>query len=196
MIRVDQLTKVYGSRVAVWRVSFEVKQGEILGFLGPNGAGKTTMIRTLLDHIRPTSGRATIFGIETTADPVAIEQELAEMWRIEAELLKQLGEGEQTLARVLLLTLAIYSPSPELAKAARDVAIAINPRQPARAIIMEVLPAAQAANGAAEPALEAWATLHCARPKDGQQQVCGEHINLEAPFEEVRRLPGALYQKS
>ena len=51
-------------------------EGEAFGFLGPNGAGKTTMIRTLLDHIRPTSGRATIFGIDTTADPVAIHRRL------------------------------------------------------------------------------------------------------------------------
>jgi len=46
----------------------------VFGFLGPNGAGKTTTIRTLLDHLRPTSGRARIFGIETTADPVAIHR--------------------------------------------------------------------------------------------------------------------------
>ena len=48
----------------------------MFGFLGPNGAGKTTTIRTLLDHLRPTSGRARIFGIETTADPVAIHRRL------------------------------------------------------------------------------------------------------------------------
>ena len=49
-------------------------RGEIFGFLGPNGAGKTTTMRVLLDLIRPTSGRAEVFGIETTADPVAIHQ--------------------------------------------------------------------------------------------------------------------------
>ena len=53
-----------------------VNEGEAFGFLGPNGAGKTTTIRTLLDHIRPTSGRATIFGIVTTEDPVAIHRRL------------------------------------------------------------------------------------------------------------------------
>ncbi len=47
-------------------------QGEAFGFLGPNGAGKTTTIRTLLDHLRPTSGTARVFGIETTVDPIAI----------------------------------------------------------------------------------------------------------------------------
>jgi len=58
------------------RLAGAVRAEEAFGFLGPNGAGKTTMIRTLLDHIRPTSGRATIFGIETTKDPVAIHRRL------------------------------------------------------------------------------------------------------------------------
>src|SRR5438128_6232862 len=57
-------------------IDLDVNEGESFGFLGPNGAGKTTMIRTLLDHIRPTSGRATVFGIETSADPVAIHRRL------------------------------------------------------------------------------------------------------------------------
>ena len=55
-------------------VDLDVNEGEAFGFLGPNGAGKTTTIRTLLDHLRPTSGRALVFGIETTVDPVAIHR--------------------------------------------------------------------------------------------------------------------------
>src|SRR4029453_12398684 len=51
-------------------------EGEAFGFLGPNGAGKTTTIRTLLDHIRPTSGRALVFGIDTTVDPVEIHRRI------------------------------------------------------------------------------------------------------------------------
>src|SRR4029079_13597243 len=54
----------------------EVEQGEAFGFLGPNGAGKTTTIRTLLDHIRPTSGKARIFGIDTHQDPISIHARL------------------------------------------------------------------------------------------------------------------------
>src|SRR5687767_4796313 len=57
-------------------IDLDVEEGEAFGFLGPNGAGKTTMIRTLLDHIRPTSGRAFIFDIETTEDPVAIHRRI------------------------------------------------------------------------------------------------------------------------
>jgi ABC-2 type transport system ATP-binding protein len=51
-----------------------VRAGEVFGFLGPNGAGKTTTIRILLDLIRPTGGRALVFGVESTADPVAIHR--------------------------------------------------------------------------------------------------------------------------
>ena len=75
-IQTEKLTKSYGSHRGIIEVDLSVEEGETFGFLGPNGAGKTTMIRTLLDHIRPTSGRATIFGIETTADPVAIHRRL------------------------------------------------------------------------------------------------------------------------
>jgi ABC-2 type transport system ATP-binding protein len=76
VISTEKLTKSYGSHRGIIDVDLDVNEGEAFGFLGPNGAGKTTMIRTLLDHIRPTSGRATIFGIETTADPVAIHRRL------------------------------------------------------------------------------------------------------------------------
>jgi ABC-2 type transport system ATP-binding protein len=76
VIQTEKLTKSYGSHRGIVEVDLEVIEGEAFGFLGPNGAGKTTMIRTLLDHIRPTSGRATIFGIETTADPVAIHRRI------------------------------------------------------------------------------------------------------------------------
>jgi len=74
VIRTEQLTKAYGSHRGIDDVDLAIQPGEAFGFLGPNGAGKTTTIRTLLDHIRPTSGRAFVFGIETTVDPVAIHR--------------------------------------------------------------------------------------------------------------------------
>ena len=76
IIEIERLTKSYGSHRGIVEIDLTVQEGEAFGFLGPNGAGKTTMIRTLLDHIRPTSGRARIFGIETTVDPVAIHRRL------------------------------------------------------------------------------------------------------------------------
>jgi beta-exotoxin I transport system ATP-binding protein len=74
VISTERLTKSYGSHRGIIELDLEIAEGEVFGFLGPNGAGKTTTIRVLLDHIRPTGGRATVFGIETTADPVAIHR--------------------------------------------------------------------------------------------------------------------------
>ena len=74
VISTEQLTKSYGSHRGIADVDLVVRENEVFGFLGPNGAGKTTTIRTLLDLIHPTSGRAFVFGIETTADPVAIHK--------------------------------------------------------------------------------------------------------------------------
>ncbi|HYH93738.1 MAG TPA: ABC transporter ATP-binding protein [Candidatus Saccharimonadales bacterium] len=76
VIHTDRLTKTYGVHRGITELDLDVQPGEIFGFLGPNGAGKTTTMRVLLDLIRPTSGRAEIFGIETTADPVAIHRRL------------------------------------------------------------------------------------------------------------------------
>ena len=76
IIETDKLTKSYGPHRGIVEVDLEVQPNEVFGFLGPNGAGKTTTIRTLLDLIRPTSGRASIFGIDTTVDPVAIHRRI------------------------------------------------------------------------------------------------------------------------
>jgi ABC-2 type transport system ATP-binding protein len=76
VIQIEKLTKSYGEHRGIVDVDLEVKQGEVFGFLGPNGAGKTTTIRTVLDLIRPTSGRALVFGVESTSDPVAIHRRI------------------------------------------------------------------------------------------------------------------------
>ena len=64
MIQTFGLTKYYGSVRGIEGLDLKVEPGEIFGFLGPNGAGKTTTIRLLMDFIRPTAGRAEIFGLE------------------------------------------------------------------------------------------------------------------------------------
>src|SRR5579862_7404748 len=69
-IRTEGATKHYGSTVALDSLDLEVAEGEAYGFLGPNGAGKTTTIRLLLGLHRPTSGRATLFGVDAWRDPV------------------------------------------------------------------------------------------------------------------------------
>ena len=63
MIRVENLTKTFGTFTAVKGISFEVAQGEIFAFLGPNGAGKTTTIKMLTTLLRPTSGAIELDGL-------------------------------------------------------------------------------------------------------------------------------------
>ncbi len=70
-IRADALTRIFGDRVAVNAVSFDVGAGEIFGFLGPNGAGKSTTARMLTGFIPPTSGRAMVNGIDVAQRPAA-----------------------------------------------------------------------------------------------------------------------------
>ncbi len=62
VVRVDELSRHFGTKVAVDRVSFEIARSEVFGFLGPNGAGKTTTIKMLTTLLPPTSGRATVLG--------------------------------------------------------------------------------------------------------------------------------------
>ncbi|MEE9178113.1 MAG: ABC transporter ATP-binding protein [Acidimicrobiia bacterium] len=73
-IQTTKLTKHYGDVEALNDLDLTVTQGEVFGFLGPNGAGKTTMIRTILDLIRPTAGRATILGFDSHNDAVEIRK--------------------------------------------------------------------------------------------------------------------------
>jgi ABC-2 type transport system ATP-binding protein len=72
VIVADNLTKSYGTRRGVAELTFSVAPGEVFGYLGPNGAGKTTTIRTFLDFLRPTSGRASVFGLDSHRDSVQI----------------------------------------------------------------------------------------------------------------------------
>src|SRR5690606_1428429 len=77
VVRFDRLTKSYGRARGVVDVDLEVRPGEVLGLLGPNGAGKTTLLRTLLDLIRPTSGRITVLGLDSHRDTVSVRRRLS-----------------------------------------------------------------------------------------------------------------------
>jgi ABC-2 type transport system ATP-binding protein len=68
VVRLKDLSKRYGDRLAVDRLSLEVKRGEIYGFLGPNGAGKTTTIRMLLGLIAPSGGSVDLLGEDMLAN--------------------------------------------------------------------------------------------------------------------------------
>lgn len=76
VIQLNHLTKTYGSSRGVDDLSFEISEGTIFGFLGPNGAGKTTTISMLVDLIRPTSGRISIFGLDSRKDSLAIRRRI------------------------------------------------------------------------------------------------------------------------
>src|SRR5712691_7938446 len=71
VIVADQLTKWYGPRLAVDRVSLDVEAGEVMGLLGPNGSGKTTILRILAGYLRPSAGTAHIAGLDVVHDSLA-----------------------------------------------------------------------------------------------------------------------------
>ena len=75
-IHTEKLTKHYGDVHALVDLDLDIRPGEIFGFLGPNGAGKTTMIRTILDEIRPTSGSASILGLDSQESAVEIRHHI------------------------------------------------------------------------------------------------------------------------
>jgi ABC-2 type transport system ATP-binding protein len=76
VIQLKDVTKMYGSARGVNNVSLTVEKGTIYGFLGPNGAGKTTTISMLVDLLRPTSGVAEVFGLNTIVNGVQIRQKI------------------------------------------------------------------------------------------------------------------------
>jgi ABC-2 type transport system ATP-binding protein len=79
VIQMEGLTKHYGSVQALNDLDLDVYRGEVFGYLGPNGAGKTTTIRTLLDLIRPTAGRARILGFDAQSDSVKLHQHIGNL---------------------------------------------------------------------------------------------------------------------
>jgi ABC-2 type transport system ATP-binding protein len=79
MIKVENLTKRYGSVTAVNGITFEVGKGEIVGFLGPNGAGKSTTMRMLAGYLPPSSGRAEIAGYDIFNDSLRARERIGYM---------------------------------------------------------------------------------------------------------------------
>jgi ABC-2 type transport system ATP-binding protein len=73
------LTRRFGAFTAVDAVSFAVAEGEIFGFLGPNGAGKTTTIKMLTGLLPPTSGEATVAGLDVAREPAAVKERIGYM---------------------------------------------------------------------------------------------------------------------
>jgi len=106
VLRTYDLTKHYGSRVAVNQLNLEVRRGEIVGCLGPNGAGKTTSIRMLLSLIAPTSGRIELFGRDLASE--------------HAHLLPRIGALVETLHRIGSLQGTYHPFAPAHRRTGRD----------------------------------------------------------------------------
>jgi len=78
-VEVEDLTRVFGTFVAVDHVTFDVGKGEIFGFLGPNGAGKTTTIKMLTGLISPSSGKGTVSGYDVATEAESIKRHIGYM---------------------------------------------------------------------------------------------------------------------
>ena len=79
MIQVENITKKYGSFTAVNDISFEIEEGEIVGFLGPNGAGKSTTMNMITGFIEPTSGKIIVDGYNISKKPKKAKRQIGYM---------------------------------------------------------------------------------------------------------------------
>ena len=79
MIQVENITKRYGTFVAVDGINFEIEEGEIVGFLGPNGAGKSTTMNMITGFIEPTSGRIIVDGYDISKKPKKAKRQIGYM---------------------------------------------------------------------------------------------------------------------
>ncbi len=84
MIQVRDLTHRYGDRVALSRVTFEVRKGEVFGLLGPNGGGKSTLFRILSTMMVPTEGRAVIAGHDVERDAAEVRRHVGVVFQTQS----------------------------------------------------------------------------------------------------------------
>ena len=75
-IKIQNLTKIYGTQKAVDNITFEINEGEIVGFLGPNGAGKSTTMKIISGYIKATSGEVKVMNFDIAADPITVKQNI------------------------------------------------------------------------------------------------------------------------
>lgn len=79
VISVKNLKKHFGKTKAVDGISFDVGEGEIVGFLGPNGAGKTTAIRCMMDFLRPSSGKIELLGLDAQKNSAQLKENIGHL---------------------------------------------------------------------------------------------------------------------
>jgi ABC-2 type transport system ATP-binding protein len=76
MIEVHELSKSYGDRQAIHKLSFKIEKGDVVGFLGPNGAGKSTTMKIITGFMAPTSGEAKVCGFDVFEDPIEVKKRI------------------------------------------------------------------------------------------------------------------------
>jgi ABC-2 type transport system ATP-binding protein len=114
LVQARGLTKSYGRHRGILQLSFDLAEGEVLGFLGPNGAGKTTTLRTLMGLLRPNAGSATIAGLDCWSQATAVKRLVGYLpsefsfdpTLTGAQILAYLGHLRDGVDRDLVLSLA------------------------------------------------------------------------------------------
>ena len=101
-LQTTELTKRFGDKLAVDRVSIAARPGEILGLIGPNGAGKSTLIKMLSTLLPPTSGRATIAGYDVAEQPAEVRRRIGYVPQLVS------ADGSLTGYENLLLSARLY----------------------------------------------------------------------------------------
>lgn len=84
VIETDGLTRKFGDLIAVDSVSIEIRKGELFGLLGPNGAGKTTLLKLLTGQMESTEGSASVLGIDSRKDPMAVKRSIGIVPEVES----------------------------------------------------------------------------------------------------------------
>jgi ABC-2 type transport system ATP-binding protein len=112
------LTRAFGTLVAVDRVSVDVRAGEVFGLIGPNGAGKTTMIKMLATLLRPSAGRAWVAGFDIVARPERVRRRIGYLPQMIS------ADGTLTAYENLLLSAQLYNiPRRERAQRIHDALV-------------------------------------------------------------------------
>lgn len=115
----EGLAYAYGDLLAVDHISFEVEQGEILGFLGPNGAGKSTTVKMLTGQLRPRDGRALLLGLDIAHKPKAVQSQIGVCFEL-TNLYEQMSARENLTLFARLFAVKAYDAEAALKRVGLD----------------------------------------------------------------------------
>ncbi len=115
----EGLAYAYGDLLAVDHISFEVGQGEILGFLGPNGAGKSTTVKMLTGQLRPRDGRALLLGLDIAHKPKAVQSQIGVCFEL-TNLYEQMSARENLTLFARLFAVKAYDAEAALKRVGLD----------------------------------------------------------------------------